>query len=57
MLIILSIIGFILAIYLVVLVRGHLTMKKVMAGSKGDGPYPEGQEDHNQRNRGDDKPR
>jgi len=46
--------GFIMGIYLMEIVSGHLVTKKVMAALKGEGSHPEGREDNNHKNHFDD---
>ena len=46
--------GFIMGIYLMEIVSGHLVTKKVMAALKGEGSHPEGREDDNHKNHFDD---
>jgi hypothetical protein len=41
------IIGFIMGIYLIEIVSGHLATKRVLAVLKRDGSRPEGREDNN----------
>ena len=48
------IMGFIMGIYLMEIVSGHLATKKVLAALKGDGSHPEGREDNNHKNHFDD---
>lgn len=50
MVIILAIIGFIVAIYLVVLIRGHLATKEVMTKLKIDASPPPGREGNDHQN-------
>ena len=54
MVIILSIIGLIVGVYLVVLVRGHLATKKVLTSLEKIGSQPEGREDDNPKDHFDD---
>ena len=48
------IMGFIMGIYLMEILSGHLVTKKVMAALKGDGSHQEGRKDNNRKNRFDD---
>jgi hypothetical protein len=50
MAIILAVIGFIVAIYLVVLIRGHLATKEVMTKLKRDESHPEAREGNDHKN-------
>jgi len=50
MVIILSILGLIVGVYVVVLVRGHLATKKVLSALEKTGNHPEGREDDNHKN-------
>ena len=54
MVIILSILGLIVGVYLVVLVRGHLATKKVLTSLEKIGSQPEGREDGNPKDHFDD---
>ena len=54
MVIILSIMGLIVGVYLVILVRGHLATKNVLTSLEKIGSNPEGREDDNHKNRFDD---
>jgi hypothetical protein len=54
MVIILSILGLIVGVYVVVLVRGHLATKKVLTSLQNIGNHPEGGEDDNHKNLFDD---
>jgi hypothetical protein len=54
MLIILSIIGFIVGLYVVVLVRGHLATKKVLTSLERIGPQPDARDDGNHKHHVDD---
>jgi len=54
MVIILSILGLIVGVYLVVLVRGHLATKKVLTSLEKIGSHPKGREDDNHKNHFDD---
>jgi hypothetical protein len=56
MVIILSILGLILGIYVVVLVRGHLATKKVLTSLTKTGSPPEGREDGRHQRPDDDNP-
>ena len=48
------IMGFIMGIYLMEIVSGHLVTKKVLAALKIGGSHPEGREDNNYKNHFDD---
>ena len=48
------IMGFIMGIYLMEVVRGHLATKKVMAALKGEGSLQEMRQNHHHKNRFDD---
>jgi len=48
------IMGFIMGIYLMEIVRGHLATKKVMAALKGEGSLQEMRQNHHHKNRFDD---
>jgi hypothetical protein len=48
------IMGFIMGIYLMQIVSGHLATKKVMAALKGEGSLQVMPQDHNHKNRLDD---
>jgi hypothetical protein len=48
------IMGFIMGIYLMEIVSGHLATKKVMAALKGEGALQVMRQDHNHKNRFDD---
>lgn len=48
------IMGFIMGIYLMEIVSGHLATKKVMAALKGEGSLQEMRQDNNHKNRFDD---
>ena len=54
MVIILSILGLIVGLYLVVLVRGHLATKKVLTSLDKIGSQPEAREDGNHKHHFDD---
>jgi hypothetical protein len=54
MVIMLSILGLIVGLYLVVLVRGHLATKKVLTSLEKTGSQPEGREDNNHKDHFDD---
>lgn len=54
MVIMLSILGLIVGLYLVVLVRGHLATKKVLTSLEKTGSQPEGREDDNHKDHFDD---
>lgn len=54
MVIILSILGLIVGLYVVVLVRGHLATKKVLTSLTKIGSQPEGREDGHHKRQDDD---
>jgi hypothetical protein len=54
MIIILSILGLIVGLYVVVLVRGHLATKKVLTSLTKIGSQPEGREDNHHKRQDDD---
>jgi hypothetical protein len=56
MVIMLSILGLIVGVYLVVLVRGHLATKKVLSALEKNGNHPKGREDDHHRRHFDDDP-
>jgi len=54
MVIILSILGLLVGLYVIVLVRGHLATKKVLTSLEKIGSQPEGREDDDHKNHLDD---